>query len=59
MDIENRLLVAKREEIGKARSWEVGLADANSYIEWTSNKILLYTGNYIEHPVISHNGNEY
>ena len=53
------MLVAKGEGVGKARLWEVGLADANSYIEWTDNKILLFAGNYIKHPVISHNGNGY
>ena len=30
------------------------------YIEWISNKVLLYsTGNYIQYPVINHNGKEY
>ena len=30
------------------------------YIEWINNKILLYsTGNYIQYPVIKHNGKEY
>ena len=28
--------------------------------EWINNKVLLYnTGNYIEYPVINHNGKEY
>ena len=30
------------------------------YIEWINNKVLLYsTGNYIQYPVINHNGKEY
>ena len=30
------------------------------YIEWINNKVLLYnTGNYIQHPVVNHNGKEY
>ena len=30
------------------------------YTEWVNNKVLLYsTGNYIQYPVIIHNGNEY
>ena len=30
------------------------------YIEWINNKFLLYsTGNYIQYPLINHNGKEY
>ena len=30
------------------------------YIEWINNKVLLYnTGNYVQYPVINHNGKEY
>ena len=30
------------------------------YIEWINNKVLSHsTGNYIQHPVINHNGKEY
>ena len=30
------------------------------YLEWINNKVLLYsTGNYIQYPVINHNGKEY
>ena len=30
------------------------------YIEWINNKILLYsTGNYIQYPMINHNGKEH
>ena len=40
-------------------SGSLGLADANSYIEWINSKVLLYsTGNYIQYPVINHNVKE-
>ena len=30
------------------------------YVEWINNKVLPYsTGNYIQYPVINHNGKEY
>ena len=40
----------------------LGLADVNSilYMERINNKALLYsTGNYIQYPMINHNGKEY
>ena len=38
----------------------LGLADANSSVEWMNNKVLLYsTGSYIQHPMINRNGKEY
>ena len=54
-DIENRLVVAKGELV-----WEFGISRCKlSYIEWINNKVLLYsTGNYIQYPVINHNGKE-
>ena len=57
-DIENRTVVAKGEGV-----WgrEVGVSRCELlYIEWINNKVLLYsTGDYIRHPVINHNGEEY
>ena len=47
---------------GEVEGWIeiLGLADANLYIEWKNNKVLQYsTGNYIQYPVINHNGKEY
>ena len=39
-------------------SW--GLVDILLYIGWINSKVLLYsTGNYIQYPVINHNGKEY
>ena len=41
--------------------WEFGISRCKLlYIEWINNKVLLYsTGNYIQYPVINHNGKEY
>ena len=52
MDMENRLVVAKREGEegeGSRRDWEFGVNRCNLLpLEWISNEILLYsTGNYI------------
>ena len=40
--------------------WEFGVSRCKLlYIEWINSKVLLYsTGNYIQHPVINHNGKE-
>ena len=41
--------------------WEFGISRCKLlHIEWINNKVLLYsTGNYIQYPVINHNGKEY
>ena len=46
---------------GGGMEWELGFSRCKlSYIEWINNKVLLYsTGNYIQYPVINHNGKEY
>ena len=47
-------MVAEGQGVGERWSGNVGLADANSYIGWINNKVLLYsTGNYIQYPEIS------
>ena len=58
-DIEDRLVVAKEE--GGGGGVEFGISRCKLlYVEWINNKILLYsTGNYIQYPVINHNGKEY
>ena len=60
-DIENRLMVAKGEGVGEGMEWEVGVSRCKLlYTEWINNKVLLYsTRNYIQYPVINHNGKEY
>ena len=52
-DIENRLVV----EVG-GMDWEFGISKCQLlYREQINNKVLLYsTGNYIQNPVINHNG---
>ena len=59
-DIENRLVVAKGQEVGGGMEWEVGISRCKLlYIEWINNKVLLCsTGNYIQHPMINRNGKE-
>ena len=51
----------ERRRMGEGWTRSLGLADTNYlYREWINNKVLLYsTGNYIQNPVISHNGKEY
>ena len=46
---------------GGGKDWEFGISRCKLlYIEWINNKVLLYsTGNYIQYPVINHNGEEY
>ena len=56
--MENRLIVAKG---SGGMEWEFGVSRCKlGYIGWINSKVLLYsTGNYIQYPVISHNGKEY
>ena len=41
--------------------WEFGISICKLlYVEWINNKALLYsTWNYIQYPMINHNGKEY
>ena len=43
------------------KDWEFGISRCKLlYREWINNKVLLYSpGNYIQYPVINHNGKEY
>ena len=56
-----RLVVAKGERGGRGMDWEFGVSRCKLvYIEWINNKVLRYsTGNYIQYPVINHNGKGY
>ena len=42
-------------------NWEFGISRCKLlYIKWINNNVLLYsTGNYIQYPVINHNGKKY
>ena len=46
---------------GGRMDWEFGVSRCKLLdIEWINNKVLLYsTGNYIQYPLIKHNGKEY
>ena len=50
-------------EGGGGLDWEFGMGLAGCkllHIDWINNKVLLYsTGNYIQYPVINHNGKEF
>ena len=45
---------------GEGMDWEFGISRGKLlYIGWINNKVLLYSiGNYIQYPVINHNGKE-
>ena len=49
------------EGAGGGMEWEVGGSRCELlYTEWMNNRVLLYsTENYIQHPMINHNGKEY
>ena len=51
----------QREWCGGGMDWEFGISRCKLlYIEWINNKVLLYSErNYIQYPVINHNGKEY
>ena len=48
-------------ENGDGKDWEFGISRCKLlHIEWVSNKVLLYSKrNYIQYPMINHNGKEY
>ena len=58
---QNRLVVAKAEEDGRRMAWEAGVSRRKLlYTEWVNSKVLLYnTENYVQYPMIYHNGKEY
>ena len=60
-DIENRLVVSKGEGESRGKECECGISRGKLlYTGWKNNKVLLHsTGNYIQYPVINHNGKEY
>ena len=61
MDMDTRLEFAKREKGGEGKDWESEISRCKLlHIGWINSKILLYsTGNYIQYPVINHNGKDY
>ena len=64
IDIEYKCMVYWREQMGGKIEWRLSLAGFSRckllYMEWISNKVLLYsTENYMQYPMINNNGNEY
>ena len=57
----HRLVVAKGVGCGGGMDWDLGISRCKPlYIGWINNKVLLYSiGNYIQKPVINHNGKGY
>ena len=57
----HREQICQGEGGGEGMDWEFGVNRCKLvYTEWISNKVLLYsTGNYIQYPMINHNGKEY
>ena len=60
-DIESRLVTAKEAGVEECVEREVGASRCQLlYIAWINSKVLLHsTENYIQYPVINHNGKEY
>ena len=54
-------MAVKGERGGGRKNWKFGMSRCKLLdIGWINNKVLLYsTGNYIQYPMINHNGNKY
>ena len=50
-----------QQEKGRGMYWEFGVGRCKVlHLEWISNKLLVYRrGNYIQYPVVDHNGKEH
>ena len=61
MNIENRPVVPKGEGDRGGVDWEFGISRCKLlHVGWINSMIRLYsTGNYIQYPMINHNGKEY
>ena len=56
-DIENRFVVVKGEVGWGGMDWEFGIGRCELvYTGWINNFLLYSIGNYIQYPVINHNG---
>ena len=50
-------MVAKVKWIERGMEWEFGVSRCKLlHIEWINNRVLYNTGNYIQYPMINHNG---
>ena len=54
-------MVAKGKGVGGGMEWEFGVSRCELlYIEWINNRVLLCSiENYIQYPMINHNGKEF
>ena len=53
-------MVAKGEGVGGGVEWEFGVSRCELlYTGWINKVLLCSTGNYIQYPMINHNGKEY
>ena len=60
IDMENRCEWPKRKGSGGGMEWEFGVSRCKFMYRMDKYKVLLCsTGNYIQYPVINHNGKEY
>ena len=59
--MESKCVVAKEGGDKGGMDWEFEISRCKLlHIAWINNKDLLYsTGNYIQYPVVNHNGKEY
>ena len=59
IDAEDRLVVAKGDGWGEGMDWECGFSRCKLlHIRWISKALLYRTGDYVQYPVINHNGKE-
>ena len=56
IDMENRLVVGKTEGEGVEWTGSLEHVDANYYLEWINNEVLLYSTTYIQSLGIDHDG---
>ena len=59
IDAEDRLVVAKGEGWEERMDWERGISRCKLlYIKWINKALLYRTGDYVQYPVINHDGKE-
>ena len=59
IDAEDRLVVAKGEGWEERMDWECGISRCKLlYIKWINKALLYRTGDYVQYPVINHDGKE-
>ena len=60
INIENGLVVAKRERVAWGMEWEGGVCRCSIlHVEWINSKLLWTVQGTIQYPMINHNGKGY